>query len=71
MEAVRRSRLLWFEHVERKADEDWVKRCTNMEVDDRRGRGRPGRTWTDVVPNDLRRLKIKREEAQTGGYGDC
>ena len=27
-EIVRRGRLRWFGHVERKADDDWVKRCT-------------------------------------------
>ena len=26
-EVVRRGRLRWFGHVERKADEDWVKKC--------------------------------------------
>ena len=36
VDAVRRSRLRWFGHVERKGDEDWVKRCRNMEVDGRR-----------------------------------
>ena len=64
VEAVRWSRLRWFGYVERKADEDWVKRCTNMEVEGTRGRGRPKRTWMEVVQSDLRRLKIKREDAQ-------
>ena len=36
VDAVRRSRLRWFGHVERKGDEDWVKRCRNMEVEGRR-----------------------------------
>ena len=66
MKAVR-SRLRWFGHVERK-DDDWVKRCTNMEVEGRRGRGRPKRTWMDVVQSDLRRLNIKREDAQNRSF---
>ena len=41
-----------------------MKRCTSMEVEGRRGRGRPKRTWMEVVQSDLRKLKIKREDAQ-------
>jgi len=26
-EVVRRNRLRWFENVERKSDDDWVKKC--------------------------------------------
>ena len=37
VDAVRRNRLRWFGHVERKADEDWVKRYTEMEMEGRRG----------------------------------
>ena len=29
---VRRNRLRWFVHVERKDDADWVKRCTELQV---------------------------------------
>ena len=35
-----------------------------MEVEGRRGRGRPKRTWMEVVQSDLRKLNIKREDAQ-------
>ena len=41
-----------------------MKKCTSMEVEGRRGRGRPKRTWMEVVQSDLRRLKIKREDAE-------
>ena len=41
-----------------------MKRCTTMEVDSRRGRGRPKRTWMEVVQSDLRRLNRKREDAE-------
>ena len=39
-------------------------RCTAMEMEGRRGRGRPKRTWMEVVQSDLRKLNIKREDAQ-------
>ena len=41
---VRRSRLRWFGH-ERKADYDWVKKCTKVEVVGKVGRGRDRKTW--------------------------
>ena len=39
-EIVRRGRLRWFGHVERKADDDWVKKCSKVEVVGKVGRGR-------------------------------
>jgi hypothetical protein len=48
----RRNRLL-FGQVERKVDDDWVRRCTLMEVDGRMSKGRPRKTWRDVIDNDL------------------
>ena len=41
-----------------------MKRRRTMEMEGRRGRGRPKRTWMEVVQSDLRKLKIKREDAQ-------
>ena len=38
-EIVRRGRLRWFGHVERKVDDDWVKKCTKVEVVGKVGRG--------------------------------
>jgi len=45
---VRRGRLRWFGHVERKQpDDDWVSACRHMEVESVKGkhRGRPRKTW--------------------------
>ena len=38
---IKKSRLRWFGHVERKDDNDWVKRCITWEVEGIRPRGRP------------------------------
>ncbi len=38
---MRRRRLRWFGHVERKKVDDWVNACRNLEVAGCRGRGRP------------------------------
>ena len=43
---VRRNRLRWFGHVERKHDDDWVKACQRFEVVGERGRGRGRKTWS-------------------------
>ena len=42
---MRRGRLRWFGHVERKEVDDWVSACRNLEVTGSRGRGRPRMTW--------------------------
>jgi len=44
--------LRWFGHVERKDDNDWVKRCITWEVEGIRQRGRPKKTWWDCVKNN-------------------
>jgi len=41
---IKRSRLRWFGHVERKNDNDWVKRCITWEIEGLRQRGRPKKT---------------------------
>ena len=41
---VRRGRLGWFGHVERKSDDDWVKSCRSLKVSGERGRGRRRKT---------------------------
>ena len=41
---IKKSRLTWFGHVERKDDNDWVKRCITWEVEGIRQRGRPKKT---------------------------
>ena len=63
-EVVRRGRLAWFGHVERKEENDWVSRCRYIEVVGRVGRGRPVKTWQEVVNCDMRELGLSREMAQ-------
>ena len=60
----RRGRLRWFGHVERKDDDAWVKKCTRLEVDGVRQRGRPQKTWRDVVVSDMKAVGLKIGDAQ-------
>ena len=48
---LQQNRLLWYGHVLRK-DDDWVKKCMEYEVEGSRPRGRPKRTWKQVVRED-------------------
>ena len=65
-DVVRRGRLRWFGHVERKSGKDWVSACRGFVVGSAqgRGRGRPKKTWDECVGQDLRRLGLRRESAQ-------
>ena len=48
---LQQNRLRWYGHVLRK-DDDWVKKCMEYEVEGPRPRGRPKRTWREVVRED-------------------
>ena len=62
---IEKSRLRWFEHVERKDDCDWVKRCITWEVEGIRQRGRLKKTWWDCVKNDMESLGLSQKDAQS------
>jgi len=55
---IKKSRLRQFGHVERKDDNDWVKRCITWEIEGIRQRGRPEKTWWDCVKNDMESLGL-------------
>ena len=56
-------RLRWCGHVLRKDDDDWVKKCMEYEVEGSRPRGRPKRTWKEVVREDCQARKLNKEDA--------
>ena len=47
----------------RKEDIDWVKECMEYEVLGSRPRGRPKRTWIEVVQKDCQARKLNRDIA--------
>jgi len=57
------NRLWWYGHVLWKEDNDWVKKCTEYEVEGARPRGRPKKTWTEIVEKDCQARKLNREDA--------
>ena len=50
---LQRNRLRWYGHVLRKEDNYWVKKCMEYEVEGR-PRGRPKKTWREIVEKDCR-----------------
>ena len=61
---IKKSRLRWFGYVERKDDNDWVKRCITWEVEGIRQRGCLKKTWWDCVKNDMESLGLSQKDAQ-------
>jgi len=53
MLVLQQSRISWYGHVLQKEDNDWVKKCMEYEVEGARPRGRPKRTWKEVVQKRL------------------
>ena len=59
---LQQNRLRWYGHVLRK-DDDWVKKCMEYEIEGPRPRGRPKRTWREVVREDCQAHKMNKEDA--------
>jgi len=59
---LQQNRLCWYGHVLQE-DSDWVKKCMEYEVEVARPRGRPKKTWTEVVQKDCQTRKLNREDA--------
>ena len=42
---------------------DWVKKCMEYKVEGTRPRGRPKKTWTEIVEKDCKAWGLNREDA--------
>jgi len=60
---LQRNRLRWYGHVLRKEDNDWVKKCMKYEVEGGRPRGRPKKTWNEIVEKVCQVRGLNREDA--------
>ena len=63
MVGVKKPRLRWFGHVFRRDVDVSVKRAFLFKLGDKVGRGRPGKTWYEVVKKDMRDLNICERDA--------
>jgi len=46
--------MVW--HVLQKEGNDWLKKCMEYEMKDNRPRGRPKKTWREIVEKDCRHV---------------
>ena len=61
---VQNRRLCWFGHMERKGKSFWVSRCRAVEVSGSVGRGRPKKTWEEVIKMYLRERRFSKDLAR-------
>jgi len=59
---LQQNRLRWYEHVLRKEDNGWVKKCMEYEAEGARLRGRPKKTWREIVEKYCKARKLNRED---------
>ena len=59
---LQQNRLHWYGHLLQKEDDDCVKKCMEYEAESPRPRGRPKRTWTEVVKKDCLARKLNKED---------
>ncbi len=53
-----RCRLRWFGHVKRMGAGNWVKSARSMKVEGVSARGKPKKTWNEVIHKDLRDMGL-------------
>ena len=61
---LRKTRLRWLGHVKRRDDSNILGRVMELEVTGRRPVGRPKKTWSKVVEEDMRKLNITEDMAE-------
>ena len=60
---LQQNRLRWYGHVLQKEDNDWVKKCMEYEVAGARPRGRPKKTWREIVEKDCQARQLNRKDS--------
>ena len=63
-DVIRQRRLRWFGHIERMAVDNPVRQCQHIVVEGKRPKGRPRKTWQEVIKDDLLSLNLDSGLAQ-------
>ena len=58
---LQQNKFRWYGHVLQK--EDWVKKCMEYEVEGASPRGRPKKTWREIVEKDCKACGLNRDDA--------
>ena len=61
---LRKTRLRWFGHVKRRYENSILRRAMELKVEDKMSVGRPKKTWSKVVEEDMRKLNIMENMAE-------
>ena len=56
-------RLKWYGHVARRSSTEELGRVLCMEVEERRPRGRPQKTWINCVEQNVTKIQALKEDA--------
>jgi len=62
---VREARLRWYGHIQRREEDDCVKRILEADVHGQRSRGRQRKRWTDVVKYNMEDLWLTVEDTES------
>ncbi|XP_057298413.1 uncharacterized protein LOC130629284 [Hydractinia symbiolongicarpus] len=58
-------RLNWLGHLERMEENNWVRKCRDLIVPGAKPRGRPRKTWQEVIRTDLIQRKLSLDLTQS------
>ena len=61
---MRRKRMQWFGHVQRRDSQEDIRKVSEMEIDGNRPRGRPKQRWSDTINADLRWLDLDSSDVE-------
>jgi len=50
--------------VDRKSDDDWLKKCQQLVVESKACRGRGKKTWLGCVRRDMKELGLRVDDAK-------
>ena len=63
-EVLCKNRLRWFGHVMRMDAGNLASACRHIVIEGKREQGRPRKKWSQLISNDLRRMKLNPKLAQ-------
>ncbi|XP_075092427.1 uncharacterized protein LOC142172659 [Nicotiana tabacum] len=59
---MREAKLKWFGHVKKRNTDAPIRRCERLALGgERRGRGRPKKSWGEVIRQDMKQLELTED----------